>query len=102
MAEYSSEDYVRANRLNARLATQYDPALVAEARELANRMIEHVKTKVPDYTAFVERVRISEQFSLTEARQPEKVEKEMKVILVRAQSLLVTAEEAEARARARS
>jgi hypothetical protein len=102
MAEYSAEDYAKANRLNAKLASRYDPALAAEARELAAKMIEHVKSKVPDFNGFVERVHLSEQYSLTEARQPEKIEKEMKVIFVRAQTLLETAAEAESRARNRA
>jgi hypothetical protein len=99
MAEYTPDDYAHANRLNAKLATRYEAALVSEARELAGRMLEHVKSKIPDYEAFVERVKLSEQYSLTESRQPEKVEKQMKVIYQRAASLLETAAEAEARSK---
>jgi hypothetical protein len=101
MAEYSPEDYALATKLNAKLATSDDPALVTQARELANRMLEHVRGKVTDYEDFVRRVHISEQFSLTESMQVGKTEKELKQIYLRASGLLETAAEAAARANRR-
>lgn len=98
-SEYRSEDYTRATMLNATLATSVDQALVSEARELAQRMLDHVRAQTEDYETFVRRVHLSEQFSLTDAMQVSKKEKELKVIYTRASGLLETAAEAAARAK---
>jgi len=98
MAEYSPETYARATKLNAQLATSTDETLIAEARALANGMLEHIRSQVADYEDFVRRVNLSEQFSLTESMQVSKKEKDLKVVYLRAQGLLETAAEAAARA----
>ncbi len=98
-SQYSSEDYQRATKLNAALATSADPSLVAEARELAGRMLDHIRGEIEDFEGFVRRVHLSEQFSLTEAMQFKKKEKELKVIYTRAQSLSELAVEASVRAK---
>lgn len=90
--------YTQANRLNAKLASVPDGNLVREARDVAKRLLEYVGSKVPDLEDFRRRVALSEQFSLTESRQVPKTERELKVLLLRAETLLETAGEAEVRA----
>jgi len=94
MAEYSSEDYALANKLNAKLAVEPDAQTAAQARELANKMLDYVRGEVEDYEDFAQRVERAEKFPLTDAAQPKKAEKALKVIYVRAKTLLETADEA--------
>jgi hypothetical protein len=95
--------YVRANRLAIRLASKYEDAVLREARQTAQQLLDHVKANVKgDYEDFVRRVKVSEEFSLTESRQVAKTEKELRNLYLRGVSLLETIEEAEARARKRS
>ena len=94
MADYSPEDYALANQLNAKLATEPDSQTVAQATELANRMLEYVRGEIEDYDDFVQRVERAEQYCLTDAAQPKKTEKALKVVYLRAKTLLETAEEA--------
>jgi hypothetical protein len=93
------EVYARANRLNAQLASGTSDELIREAREVARQLTEHVKGRVERYEDFVERVASSEEFSLTESRQVAKEERELKVLYLRATSLLEAANEAEERGR---
>ena len=97
MSAYSPEQYVRANKLNAQLATSSEPQPTAEARELAKTMLDYVRDQVDDYEDFVRRIHISEEFSLTESMQLKKAEKELKVVYQRASGLLETVAEAAAR-----
>lgn len=97
MAEYTSEDYVRANKINARLASRYDAQLVSEGKALAAKLLEYVKSKVENYDEFVRKVNQSEEFSLHESKQLGKAEKPLKPIYLRAAGLLETIAEAEQR-----
>lgn len=94
-----SEVYARANGLNAKLASGTDQGLIREARQVAQQITDHIRSRVENYDDFVKRVEVSEEYSLTESRQLEKTEKDMKVLYLRAASLLEAASEAEARAR---
>jgi hypothetical protein len=93
MAEYSTEDYTLANKLNSKLALAPDAQTAAQARDLANKMLDYVKSQVEDYDDFAQRVERAEQYPLTEAAQPKKDEKALKVIYVRASTLLESANE---------
>jgi len=99
MSEYSPEDYAKATKLNAKLAIGYDAHAVTEAREVAGRLIEYVRSKVADFDEFVQKVERSERFSLHESAQLKKQEKDLKVIYTRAAELLTTAAEAQQRGR---
>jgi hypothetical protein len=94
-----SEVHTRANRLNVKIATGTGEALIQEARQVAKQLTDYVRTKVADYDDFVKRVELSEEFSLTESRQVAKIEQQLKVLYLRAASLLEAASEAEARGR---
>jgi hypothetical protein len=94
--------YAEANHLNAKLAISTDSALIATGRKVAQALLEQVAAKLTDFEDFKRRVAISEEFSLTEARQVPKVERELKVQYLRATSLLEAAGEAEERARKKS
>lgn len=97
------EAYARANRLAIRLASKHDEALLREARQTAQQLLDHVKANIKgDYDDFVRRVKVSEEFSLTESRQVAKTEKELRNHYLRGVSLMETIEEAEARARKRA
>lgn len=96
------EAYARANRLVIRLASKPDEATMREARSTAQVLIDHVKASAKDYDDFVRRVKVSEEFSLTESRQVAKNEKELRTLYLRAASLLDTIDEAEARAKKRA
>lgn len=93
------EAYARANKLAIRVASHHDDAVLRDARQVAQLLLEHVKASVPAYDDFVRRVKVSEEFSLTESRQVPKTEKELRNIYLRGASLLEAIEEAEARAR---
>ncbi|MCK6544685.1 hypothetical protein L6R52_02370 [Myxococcota bacterium] len=93
-----SEYYSKANRLNAKLASSTDANLIREGRQLAQELFAMVKAKVTDFDDFVRRVKISEEYSLTESRQLPKTERDLKVIYLRAASLEEAAAEAEQRA----
>lgn len=93
-----SEYYMKANRLNVKLASTVDAGLIREGRQLASEMIAIVKAKVTDYDDFVRRVKVSEEYSLTESRQVPKTERDLKVLYLRAASLEESAAEAEQRA----
>jgi hypothetical protein len=93
------DTYAQANRLAVRLASKHDDASLREARQVAEKLIEHVKSNVKSYDDFVARVKVSEEYSLTESRQVPKAEKELRTLYLRAASLLETIEEAEARAK---
>lgn len=95
------EAYARANRLAVRLASRHDEASIREARQTAQVLLDHVKANVKDYDDFVKRVKVSEEYSLTESRQVAKTEKELRNFYLRGASLLETIEEAEARSRRR-
>ena len=90
MVEYSPEDYVLANKLNARLAISPDSQTAAEATALANRMLDYVRSEIEDYDDFVKRVEVAEQYCLTDSIQPKKAEKALKVVYMRAKTLLDT------------
>lgn len=94
-----SEVHAEANRLNAKLASSTDSGLIAQARRTAQVLLDHVKSKVADFEDFKRRVDNSEYFSLTEARQVPKTERDLKVLYLRATSLLEAIAEAEERAR---
>jgi hypothetical protein len=91
--------YVKANRLAIRLASHHDDAVLREGRQVAQQLLDHVKASVPAYDDFVHRVKMSEEFSLTESRQVPKTEKELRNLYLRGASLLEAIDEAEARAR---
>ncbi|MEE2902699.1 MAG: hypothetical protein VYC39_10225 [Myxococcota bacterium] len=88
MAEYSPEDYVLANKLNVKLALEPDSQTASEARGLATKMLDYVREQTEDYDAFVQRVERAEKFPLTDSAQPKKDEKALKVVYLRAKTLL--------------
>jgi len=90
MAEYNPEDYILANKLNAKLAISPDTQTAAEARAVASRMLDYVRGEIEDYEGFVKRVEVAEQFCLTDSIQPKKAEKALKVVYMRAKTLLDT------------
>ena len=92
-----SELYSRANRLNAKLASKFDNSLASEGRQVAQQLIEHVKSQVSDYDAFVAQVERSEQFSLHDSARVDKKERQFKLYYERAMGLLETIEEGEGR-----
>ena len=94
-----SDAYARATRINARLASRYDANLVSEGRELAQKLLDHVRAEASDYDDFVRRVARSEVFSLHDSAQVTKNERQLKVLYVRATDLLETIEDAERRRR---
>jgi hypothetical protein len=101
MAEYSPEDYALATQLNARLAVSPDPALIGQAKQVAQKLIDHVRGSVDDFDAFVAKVKRGEEYSLTESLQVTKGDKALRVLYLRAADLLENVAEAEARARRR-
>lgn len=96
------EAYARANRLAVRLASKHDEATLREARTTAQILLDYVKANSKDYDDFVRRVKVSEEFSLTESRQVAKTEKELRNLYLRGASLLETIDEAVARAKKKS
>ncbi len=91
-----TEAFQQANQLNARLSSRYNAQEVAEARQLAEALLDYVKTKVADYEEFVRRVERSELFSLHESAQLPKNERPYRPYYLRAVDLLETVLEAEA------
>lgn len=94
--------YTRAQRLNARLASRWEPALAEEAAQVAAALLEHVKSKVEDFDAFVRRVERAEAFPIHESAQVDKGERPLKQLYVRAVDLEETLRQAEARAKKRA
>ncbi len=94
-----SEAYQRANQLNARLASKHDGAMVSEGRRVAQLLLDHVKSSVEDFDAFVAQVGRSERFSLHDSARVDKKQREMKLYYERAMGQLETIEESEARRR---
>lgn len=97
MTEYSPEDFARANRINARLATDRDSALIQEGKALAEKMLGYVRSKIEKFEDFEKRVQLSEEFPLHESKQMEKEEKALKLVYLRGKTLLETIREAESR-----
>jgi hypothetical protein len=96
-----SEVYARANTLNTKLATGTSEELIKEARQIARQLTDYIRTQIEDYDDFTKRVELSEEFSLTESRQVAKTEQHLKVLYLRAASLLEAANEAEERSKKR-
>ncbi len=94
-----SEAYQRANQLNARLASKHNSAMVSEGRQVAELLLNHVKSNVEDYDAFVAQVDRSERFSLHDSARVDKKQRDLKLYYERAMGLLETIEESEARRR---
>ena len=92
-----SDAYQRATRVNAKLASRFDANLVTEGRQLAQQLLDHVRSSVEDYDDFVRRVDRSEEFILHDSAQIDKKQKDLKVLYTRAADLLETISEIEAR-----
>ena len=98
-ADPIAQAYVRANQINARLASKFDPALAAEGRRVAEQLLAYLKENVPDYEDFARRCERSEEFPLHESAQVEKKETRFKGLYLRATGLLQTIQETEQRKR---
>lgn len=94
-SEASSEDLLRrANQLSVRLADR-SPATetVREAEQIARALLSHVRAEAKDFDDFVRRVERSEEFPLHDSAQVAKTERALKVLYLRAVTLLETVEE---------
>lgn len=96
-ADPIAEAYTKANQLNVRLATKYDPAMATEARRVAEQLLGYIREQVEDYEDFVQRAERSELFSLHESAQLKKGEVRLKGLYMRATGLLETIKDWEQR-----
>jgi hypothetical protein len=94
----TAELYARANKLNAKLASSTDAALISEGRKVGGALVEFVRARVQNFDDFVQRVTIADEFALTESRQLAKNERELQRLYMRGASLLEACDEAEQRA----